>query len=377
MRLHEEYALRRIINAYDKATFLAGARVRPDVAESVHACLGDCFLLDELQEAAGKTIARETGAEWGCVTACAAAAITLGVAATMTGTDRHRISQLPDTAGMPDRVVIQAGHCVNFGAPVTQMIRLAGAAIVQAGTAESCRKDDLCRALEADRVAAVFAVESYHTSRYDGIPLAELAGIAHDAGVPLLVDAATQELRLRELVATGADLIGCSAHKYLEAPTAGLVAGNRDLVRALLLQHHGIGRGMKVGKEGIVGVLAAFKSTPWQHVRSWRDGEDRKVGRILTALSTIAGIRAVRDADPNACPFDRVRIEFKGLEKDTAGNRVRELKDRLARRKPAVMVRVYGSTPECVHLNTTELTDAYVDLLCKALREEIGRTLET
>ena len=44
-----------------------------------------------------------------------------------------------------------------------------------------------------------------------------------------------------------------SAHKFLGGPTAGIVAGRKDLVRAAFLQNHGIGRGMKVGKEGIVG----------------------------------------------------------------------------------------------------------------------------
>ena len=67
------------------------------------------------------------------VTACVAAAITLGAAAAMTSRDKVRVAQLPDTRGMPNRVVIQAGHCISFGVPVAQMIRLSGAEIVEVG----------------------------------------------------------------------------------------------------------------------------------------------------------------------------------------------------------------------------------------------------
>ena len=83
-------------------------------------------------------------------------------------------------------------------------------------------------------------------------PLAEFAQIAHAAGVPVIVDAAS-EYDLTGMLAAGADLALYSSHKFLGGPTGGIVAGRRDLVRAAFLQNGGIGRGMKVGKEGIAG----------------------------------------------------------------------------------------------------------------------------
>lgn len=143
MDLYERYGLRRVINAYDKATSLCAAIVLPEVVEVVAECLPHCYELAAVQEAAGRAIAKATAAEWGCVTACAAAGITLGVAAAMTGPDPAKAAQLPDTTGLPRRVVIQKGHCINFGASVTQMIRLSGAEVVEVGDANTCSPDGL------------------------------------------------------------------------------------------------------------------------------------------------------------------------------------------------------------------------------------------
>ena len=134
MDLYEKHNLRRIVNACGKMTHLSGAAVLPPIVEQVATALPCFFDLNELQERAGRVIAQATGAETGCVTASSAAGITLSVAASMTGPDLGRIAQLPDTGGMPDQVVLQKGHAVNFGAPITQMIRLAGARVVEIGS---------------------------------------------------------------------------------------------------------------------------------------------------------------------------------------------------------------------------------------------------
>ena len=134
MDLYEKYHLTRIINACGKMTHLAGAAVLPPIAAQASASLPCFFDLGELEERAGALIAEATGAEWGCISACTSAGITLSVAACITGSDRGKIAQLPDTSGMANEVVIQRGHSVNFGAPITQMIRLSGASTIEIGT---------------------------------------------------------------------------------------------------------------------------------------------------------------------------------------------------------------------------------------------------
>ena len=127
MDLFEKYDLTRVINACGKMTHLAGAIVLPEIADAASESFRHFFLLDQLQQAAGRVIARVAGAESGCVTACTSAGITLGVAACMTGSDLAKVWQLPDPSGMPHRVLIQKGHCINYGHPITQAIRLSGA----------------------------------------------------------------------------------------------------------------------------------------------------------------------------------------------------------------------------------------------------------
>ena len=211
MDLFQKYNLRRVINACGKMTHLAGAIVLPEIAAVASESLRHFFVLDELQAAAGRIIGETTGAESGCITACTAAGITLGVAACMTGNDIAKVRQLPDARGMNSRVLIQKGHCIDYGNPVTQSIRLAGAMAVEVGVVNRCSQADLRHELAQGSVAAIVHVESHHTVRYGWENLPAVVKLAHEFGVPVIVDGAAQDLRLRELLATGADLVIASA----------------------------------------------------------------------------------------------------------------------------------------------------------------------
>ena len=127
----------------------------------------------------------------------------------------------------------------------------AGAQVVPVGQATDARPYQLAGGLTERSVAAVYVV-SHHCVDYGQIALPAFVEICHERGVPVIVDAAS-EYDLRGFLAAGADLVVYSAHKFLGGPTAGLVAGRKELVRAAYLQNHGIGRGMKVGKEEIIG----------------------------------------------------------------------------------------------------------------------------
>ncbi len=362
MDLYAKYGLRRVINAYDKATHLGGTRVAPATAQIVAQALQETYHLDELQSAAGKALAAATGAEWGCVTACSAAGITLGAAAAMTGKDPGKIAQLPDTQGMPNRIILQKGHAISFGAPVSQMLRLSGAEVIEIGTANGCRPWHLHHALEKGNTAAIMAVESYHTVNYGGIPIPELVSLAHAAGLPLLMDAATQELRLKELAQMGVDLIYASAHKYLVAPTAGVVIGRKDLVEAVLLQNSGIGRGMKVGKEGILGLLASLEQPPWHNMEAWIAAESKKVKRLAEIL-TAPSVQVTLSPDPNDCPFERVRIEF---PRDSS-LQPKEFIQKLLNHQPSIVIRAYPFDRHAVYVNTTEMTEEELEFVGKVM----------
>lgn len=362
---HERYGLRRVINACGKMTSLCGARVLPGIAAAVHEAIQDFFELDDLQAAAGEVIARASGAEAGCVTACTAAGITLGVAATMTGNDLGRVLQLPDVEGMKSRVLIQQGHCVNFGAPITQAIRLAGARVTQVGEINRTTEAQLRLELERGDVAAVVAVESHHTVQHGWIRLPQLIPLVHEYGVPVVVDGAAQDQRLRGLIEVGSDLVIASAHKFLCSTTGGVVAGRQDLVSAVYLQNRGIGRGMKAGKEAIVGAMAALEYRMEEDLDAWTAEQDRKVQRILDQLADIAGLALSVDPDPNGCPFSRARLTPDPVKTNCTA---RQLTDRLAEGDPTIVARAHHAEEGYIYLDAIEMTDDDIDVACKKVR---------
>ena len=365
MDLHERYELRRVINACGKMTHLSSAIVLPEIAEVASESLKHFFVLDELQAAAGRIIADATGAESGCVTACTAAGITLGVAASMTGTDIAKVLQLPDTSGMPNRVLIQKGHCINYGNPITQSIRLAGALPVEVGVVNRCTEAELRHEIGKGDVTAIVHVESHHTVRYGWVQLPEVASLAHEFNVPVIVDGAAQDQRLIELLELGADLVLTSAHKYLCSTTGGIVAGRRELVEAVYLQNSGIGRTMKAGKEAILGAIAALEYRQRQDMKQWTAEQDRKVALILDRLSDVAGLRLDVDLDPNGCPFSRARLTPDRVVTNHTAN---SLTEALAEGDPTVVVRAHHADEGYINLDAIEMTDEEIEYVCAKVR---------
>ena len=326
--------LNRVINVSGTMTVIGASSALPEVVEAVADILPRFVEISALQRAAGATIARLCDAEAGFVTASTAAAITLAVAGAMTGLDRAAIARLPDTAGLRNQVVILAGHLISYGAPVGQAIRLAGAQIAPVGQATSAAEYELDSALSAATAAALYVV-SHHAVQTGMIPLPRFAEIAHARGVPVIVDAAA-EYDLRKFLREGADLVLYSAHKFLRAPTAGIVAGRRDLVRAAYLQNGGIGRGMKVGKEGIAGAIVALEA--WEktdHAARRRD-EQWRLDAWMSALADRPGVVAAIVADPTGNPVERLSVRIRPEEARTTAW---DLAATLAAGNPTVVVR--------------------------------------
>ena len=364
--LFTKYNIRRVINACGKMTHLSGAIVLPEIAAQASESLSHFFVLDDIQAAAGRVIAEASGAESGCVTACTSAGITLSVAACMTGNDLGRVLQLPDATGMPNRVLIQKGHCVNYGAPITQSIRLAGASPVETGSVNNCKPEEIRHALEQGGIAAVVCVESHHTVRDGWVALPQMVEIAHDYGVPVIVDGAAQDHRLKSLIECGADLVITSAHKYLCSTTGGIVAGSKDLVDAVYLQNKGIGRGMKAGKEAIFGAMAALEYRMAEDVPAWTAEQSRKVQKIIEALSDIPGLQLSIDPDPNGCPFSRARLT---PDPNHTGHTAVSLTKALAEGDPTIVARSHHADDGYINIDAIEMTDAEIDLTCQRVRE--------
>lgn len=335
VEVFSDYGLRRILNLTGIETVIGAASVPDDIAAAMAGILPRYVDMNELQSVASAEIAATTGAEAGCITNCAASGISVCVAAAMTGCDLSRVEQLPNTDGMKNEVVLQKGHDVHFGTSVSQMIRLAGAKIVEFGTATSSALFQLQGAI-GEKTAAGLYVVSHHTVQFGMIPLREFCSVCHDKGVPVIVDAAA-EYNISELLDAGADLVIFSGHKAILGPTSGIIAGRRNLVRACYHQEYGIGRAMKAGKESLVGALAALRRARSETTAGQRDEQAEQ--RLETAeafLKKLPGCRVERQDDPTGNPFTRLALSF---DKTATGWDVHNLAAKLASGNPSVVVR--------------------------------------
>lgn len=333
--IYEKYHLRPVINGSGTLTAYGQSSARPEAIEASAQALPLFFEMDHLHARASEAIARISGAEAGFITACAAAGITLSIASCMAGTDPARVAQLPDAYGMKNEVLIQFGHCCNFGAPITQMIRLAGAQVRTVGTVNGTGRDLLAASFGPETVAAVYVI-SHHTTQYGMVPLADFVEIAHAAGVPVVVDAAAEEALLSESIEAGADIVICSGHKHFRGPTAGVVAGRLELIQGCYAQNRGIGRPMKIGKEGVLGMLAALEVWEKEDSAAARAEECDRVDVAVAHLSGVEGIGARPEIPPSTTfPITRLRVEVE----PAAGLSALALVTLLAEEDPSIRVR--------------------------------------
>ena len=362
--IRPQLGLRRIINVSGTMTALGASIVVPDAVETVRGVLTEFVEINDLHRRASEAIARATGAEAGCITASCSAGITVAVAGCMTGADIARIEQLPDATGMKDEVLIQAGHMVSYGAPIEQAIRLAGARVVSVGQSTYARSYQLAGRL-GDRTAAAVYVVSHHAVHYGQIELAEFCDVCHRRGVPVVVDAAS-EYDLRGFLGKGADLVAYSAHKFLGGPTAGIVAGRKALVRAAFLQNHGIGRGMKVGKEGIAGTIAALQAWEKRDHTAVRAEETRHLKLWLDRFAKVPGLRPGIVPDPTDNPLDRLRLEIVPAE---AGTTAWALAASLAAGDPPIIVRDHEVEHGFVFLDPCNLHPGEAEIVAERVAD--------
>ncbi|MFV0382968.1 aminotransferase class V-fold PLP-dependent enzyme [Paracoccus sp. (in: a-proteobacteria)] len=331
---HDKQGFTRIINVSGTMTGLGSSVTDPAVGQATAVAMGRFVRMHELQARASGVIARLTGAEAGCVTASASAGISLCAAGCISGLDAARAEALPQAPGPKSAIVAQAGHLCHYGAAIGTAVALAGGTLRQIGSSTHCADHQLVAALD-DSVAAALYVVSHHVVHYGQIPFARFTEIAHARGVPVIVDAAS-EYDLTGFIDQGADLAIYSGHKFLAGPTSGIVAGRRDLVRAAYLQNIGIGRGMKIGKESIAGLIAAIEGWMTRDAPAIRRREREALDLWRDAVAGLPGIRATIVPDPTNNPLDRLQIN---VDTSIAGASAAQFAGALARQNPALIVR--------------------------------------
>ncbi|MBY3232066.1 aminotransferase class V-fold PLP-dependent enzyme [Rhizobium laguerreae] len=360
--------LRPVINVSGTMTSLGASIVVPEAISAMASILPHFVEINDLQRKASAVIARLTGGEAGFVTASCSAGISLAVAGAITGNNLLAIEKLPDVVPEKNEVLVQMGHVVSYGAPVDQAIRLAGGKVVLVGQATSTHRFHMENAI-TDKTAAAVYVVSHHVVDYGLLNLKEFVEIAHAKGVPVIVDAAS-EYDLRIFLEQGADIALYSGHKFLGGPTSGIVAGRKELVRHAFLQNMGIGRGMKVGKESIFGVMAALEA--WEN-RDHAGIRERETGYLHLWKRTLdgrPGVTALIEPDPTNNPLDRLRLI---VDPEQAHITAWDLADALAKGSSPIIVRDHEVEHRYFYLDPCNLHPGEETIVAERLAQELDK----
>ena len=320
---YEKLGLTPIINAAGTLTRLGGSVMLPEVRDAMQEAANDLVPIDQLQAVASKIIAEACGSEAGYITSGASAGLTLATAACMVGLDIAMMDRLPFQTGGKNEVIICRPHRNSYD----HAYRAAGAALVEVGmsdryTGVGVRETEIWEidAAITERTAAI----AYTASAFSYPALKAVCDLARKRGVPVIVDAAGQlppPSNLKRFIAEGADLVSFSGGKALRGPQGtGVLAGRQDLIASVALQQldmdvtfelwnppaqlipkdalvgaprHGIGRGYKVAKEQIVGLIVAL--LPRHGIgRGYKVAKEQIVG-LIVALRLFDEDRAQKD----------------------------------------------------------------------------------
>ncbi|PYR91885.1 MAG: selenocysteine synthase [Acidobacteria bacterium] len=318
-----ELGVRPFINAAGTYTAMTASLMPHEVMEAINYASGHYVMLDELHDKIGERIATLVHCEAAMVTSGAASALTLGTAAVLTGVDRQKMVDLPNLAGMKREVIIQKSH--RFG--YDHAVRNCGVRLVEVET-----REDLEQSINDKTAMMLFYNNNNKVGRIQDEEFVEL-GKKHS--VPTFNDAAADVPPVDNLwkyTKMGFDLVTFSGGKGIRGPqSAGLLLGRRDLIAAARLNAppngNTIGRGLKVNKEEMVGMLAAVEFyLAKDHAQEQREFEKR-AEIIRSSAAAVPGVTAEVFVPEVANHVPHVRISWAAGSGMTAEQVVKILLD--------------------------------------------------
>src|SRR5436190_18419428 len=330
-----ELGVRPFINAAGTYTAMTASLMPPEVMAAINYASTQYVMLDELHDRVGQRIATLLRSEAAMVTAGAASALTLGTAGVLTGTDRQKMVDLPDLHDMKSEVIIQKSH--RFG--YEHAVRNCGVRLVDVETGE-----DLERAINDKTAMMLFYNNNNREGRIQDEAFARL-GKKH--AIPTFIDAAADVPPVENFwkyTGMGFDLVAFSGGKGIRGPqSAGLLLGRKDLIEAARLNAppngNTVGRGMKVNKEEMVGMLAALELyVQKDHARELREFEKR-AETIRSSAAAVPGVTAEIFVPEIANHVPHVRISWDGADEGTAAAAVNAMRDG----EPSIAIRSEGN----------------------------------
>jgi uncharacterized pyridoxal phosphate-dependent enzyme len=364
--VYDKLGVKRIINGWGTITRVGGTLMPPEVVEAMAEAARSFVDMDELYVKAGEVVAKHTHAEAGLVTTGCAASLMLGTAAAIAGMDPSKHHQLPDTTGLKNEVVIHRSHRNGYD----HSFRAAGAKFVEIGYANNTQAWELEAAIGPNTAAVAYVIAPWLLGGF--LPLDVTCRIAHEKGVPVIVDSSAMlppPENLYRWTEMGADLVAFSGGKGILGPQAsGILAGKKELIdsaRAQMSPNHALGRTVKVGKEEAIGLVTALELYAQRDheadVANWR----RQAQLIVDDVSRVPGVQGRVQQDARR----PVAVASIGFAPDWKGPKPGEITAKLRQGDPSIYL---GATADEVLVNTHTLEPGDAELIAKRLREALS-----
>lgn len=314
---YQKLGVTPFINAAGTYTTLSASTMPDEVQAAIAmASLHPVHLL-ELHDAAGDYLAKRLHCGGALVTSGASAGLTLGTAACITVGNQPAIVKIPtDMDGLKNDVIVQKAHRYDYD----HAIRNCGSHFVEVETMDQYEK------AFTDRTVMT---QFFNAAEGGSISREEWIRVAHQHGVPCFNDAAADVPPISNLwnyTQMGFDLVTFSGGKGLRGPQCtGLLLGRKDLIDAAKLNNapnsNAVGRGMKVAKEEIVGLVAAVDWFLGQDDRAMQLEYQKRAQLIADKLKPLPTVQTNIFVPPvaNHVPhllisYDSSRIKLTGPE---------------------------------------------------------------
>jgi D-glucosaminate-6-phosphate ammonia-lyase len=325
-KIFQSIGVEPIINCMGTFTIIGGSLERQSVRAAMEAASKNFVQYDELAYGIGQRLAEITKAEWGMVSAGCAAGLKHVTAACVTGGDPEKLIRIPDLTGFEKTEVVAARSARNV---YDHAVRNIGVKMITVETLE-----EMDRAL-GPKTAMVYAM----SGGKEPFTVEAIAKLTRAKNIPLLVDAAAEDLTVPCVhLEKGANIVAYSGGKALCGPQcSGILLGQKDILQSAWQAsspHHGPGRDNKVGREEMIGALAAIEAwvtfdheAQWTKWLSYLDTVAKKLSNVDSVKTTLREPPGLGNKSPGLIiSWDPQKLNITG----------EEVAEELGRNKPRV-----------------------------------------
>ncbi|MGI9550251.1 MAG: hypothetical protein ACR2MT_03550 [Aurantibacter sp.] len=330
--IYEAIGVVPIINCRGTFTILGGSTERPEVLKAMEASSGYFVQYDELAFGIGQRLAELTKAPWGMVSSGCAAGLKHVTAACVSGGNPEKLLKIPNLNGLEKTEVISPRYSRNA---YDHGIRNIGVTMIDVDSPE-----ELERAINS-RTAMIYVNSDRNSAPGQPLSLEVIYQIAEPKNIPILLDAAAENLTIPCVhLERGATVVAYSGGKAICGPQcAGLLLGDKDLLMAAWQAsspHHGPGRDNKVGKEEMLGMLAAVEAwttrdheAEWNTWLKWLEEISARVLKIKGITTEVEQPKGLSNLAPRlVIKWDPDKLHISG----------EEVAEEVARNKPRIAI---------------------------------------